>query len=92
VEKGAHPARMTVSVPKKIFRRAVDRNLLKRRIREAYRKIKPSFYRELARNSVFLEMVVQYRDKVPSDYHKIETSLQYALDKLITSGGKGFNG
>ena len=31
------PSRIMVSVPKKSFRRAVTRNLLKRRIREAYR-------------------------------------------------------
>ena len=31
------PARMMVSVPKRIFKRAVDRNLVKRRIRSAYR-------------------------------------------------------
>ena len=31
------PARMMVSVPKKNFKRAVDRNLIKRRIRSAYR-------------------------------------------------------
>ncbi len=31
------PARMMVSVPKKFFKRAVDRNLIKRRIRSAYR-------------------------------------------------------
>ena len=30
-------SRMMVSVPKKLFRRAVKRNLLKRRVREAYR-------------------------------------------------------
>ena len=30
-------ARMMVSVPKKNFKRAVDRNLIKRRIRNAYR-------------------------------------------------------
>ena len=31
------PSRILVSVPKKLFKRAVKRNLLKRRIREAYR-------------------------------------------------------
>lgn len=30
-------SRLMVSVPKKLFRRAVKRNLLKRRLREAYR-------------------------------------------------------
>ena len=32
--------RIMVSVPKKLFKRAVKRNLLKRRIRESYRKQK----------------------------------------------------
>lgn len=31
------PGRMLVSVPKRLFKRAVRRNLLKRRIRESYR-------------------------------------------------------
>ena len=34
------PSRMMVSVPKRSFKRAVKRNLLKRRIREAYRRQK----------------------------------------------------
>lgn len=36
-ETGTGLNRMMVSVPKRLFRRAVKRNLLKRRIREAYR-------------------------------------------------------
>ena len=34
---GPHPVRVAFTVPKKRFKRAVDRNLLKRRMREAYR-------------------------------------------------------
>ena len=34
------PCRMVVSVPKRSFKRAVKRNLLKRRIRESYRRQK----------------------------------------------------
>ena len=34
------PSRIVVSVPKRNFKRAVKRNLLKRRIREAYRRQK----------------------------------------------------
>ncbi|MBQ6286673.1 MAG: ribonuclease P protein component [Bacteroidales bacterium] len=36
-ESGSAPNRVLVSVPKKLFKRAVKRNLLKRRMREAYR-------------------------------------------------------
>ena len=36
----AGPSRIVVSVPKRHFKRAVKRNLLKRRIRESYRRQK----------------------------------------------------
>ena len=36
----AGPSRLVVSVPKRSFKRAVKRNLLKRRLREAYRRQK----------------------------------------------------
>ncbi|MCP9236653.1 ribonuclease P protein component [Lewinella sp. JB7] len=38
--KGTYPHRVTFVVPKRRFKRAVDRNLLKRRMREAYRQHK----------------------------------------------------
>ena len=37
---GEEHNRLLVSVPKKLFKRAVKRNLLKRRIRESWRKLK----------------------------------------------------
>ena len=37
---GEEPSRIVVSVPKRSFKRAVKRNLLKRRIRESYRRQK----------------------------------------------------
>ena len=39
-ETGNEYNRIMISVPKKLFKRAVKRNLLKRRIRESYRKQK----------------------------------------------------
>ena len=40
LDNGMEQNRFMVSVPKKLFKRAVKRNLLKRRIRECYRKQK----------------------------------------------------
>lgn len=39
-EGSLEPSRLVVSVPKRQFKRAVKRNLLKRRIRESYRRQK----------------------------------------------------
>ena len=40
LKNDAQASRIVVSVPKRLFKRAVKRNLLKRRIREAYRRQK----------------------------------------------------
>ena len=40
LDNGEEYSRILVSVPKKLFKRAVKRNLLKRRIRESWRKAK----------------------------------------------------
>ena len=40
LREGEAPSRIVISVPKRNFKRAVKRNLLKRRIREAYRRQK----------------------------------------------------
>ncbi len=37
---GLHPVRVLITVPKRHFKKAVDRNLIRRRIREAWRKNK----------------------------------------------------
>jgi len=54
-----YPAQVLISVSRKTFKRAVDRNLMKRRIREAYRKHKSPFYAFLSdRNeSCFLALI-----------------------------------
>ena len=74
---------MAVSVPKRLFKRAVDRNLLKRRIREAYRLNKGDLYKFLQKKEQKLILVIQYQDRKLGSYHSIEEALILGLTKLI---------
>jgi ribonuclease P protein component len=74
---------MAVSVPKRLFKRAVDRNLLKRRIREAYRLNKSDLYNLLEQKELKLNLVIQYQHKEIAGFHAIEEGLLKGLTKLL---------
>ena len=83
VEEGKFPASVAISVPKRLFKNAVDRNLLKRRIREAYRLNKPLFYSWLSKLDQQVILVIQYQHKDILDYHSINAALRKTLEKLV---------
>ncbi len=82
-ESEQYPAMVAISVPKRLFKKAVDRNLLKRRIREAYRLNKPEFYTSLQRNNTQMTMVILYQHKEILDYLTVEKGVKMALDLLL---------
>ncbi len=70
---------MGVSVGKRHFKRAVDRNLLKRRIREAYRKQKLDLKEILSTSGISIDIFFVYSNARISDYAEIETAVASAL-------------
>lgn len=66
--------RIMVSVPKRMFKRAVKRNLLKRRIREAYRVRKAMLVPDSG-----IDMIFIYNSKEVLGYEEVSTLIETAL-------------
>ena len=77
------PPRVLISVSKRGFKRSVDRNLLKRRIREAYRLNKYRLLEAPGGHSVALLGII-YTGKEKSPLALVEKKLISALHRLLT--------
>ena len=76
-----YPVQVAVSVSKKNFKRAVMRNLLKRRMREAYRLNKEILYNVFGKDEQLAVMFI-YAGREEKEYELIEKSMKQALLKL----------
>lgn len=77
-----YPAQAGFSVPKKFFKRAVDRNRIKRLMRETYRLNKNVLYQFLAAQKQQLAIMFIYKgDKLPSQ-EATGKSITVCLKKL----------
>lgn len=74
--------KFAVSVPKKKFRRAVDRNLLKRRTREAFRLRKPELNALLVAKFRSLSLFLIFTSDEIKDYKTIEKGIAQIIIKL----------
>ena len=61
--EGCAPVQLLISVPKKRFKHAVDRNRVKRQVREAYRKHKSLLSDTVAEGQMLLIAVIWLTDK-----------------------------
>ncbi|SDZ87555.1 ribonuclease P protein component [Pedobacter hartonius] len=82
--KSAFPAQVVINVSKKRFKRAHDRNLIKRRTREAYRLHKSTdLYPLLNQENQTLLLSIQFIGKAHYDYAFFEKKLANAFKKLM---------
>ena len=75
-ENGLGINRIMVSVPKKLFKRAVKRNLLKRRIREGWRLQKQSM------TTSGVDILFTYATKDILEFQEIQASVAKIIDKV----------
>lgn len=83
-EKGPAPLpAILITVSKRNFKQAVDRNLIRRRIREAYRKNKPFLYGTPEKPKTppaYIAFLYTARKKI--SFEEIEKSMKLVLTKL----------
>lgn len=81
-EKNAAHLQATFSVSSKVFKKAVDRNRIKRLMREAYRLQKEFLQNELGKSQTFLIAFIIYTGNSLPDYKTIFDKMEGALRRL----------
>jgi ribonuclease P protein component len=74
-----------ISVPKKKLRHAVDRNFVKRRVRESYRLRKEKAFHSLAGRDETLLLAFLYQDTQKGSFAVIDAAMRKALASLQTT-------
>lgn len=81
------PAQAGVTVPKSVFKRAVQRNQYKRYMREAYRKNKVELYDQLGVQDKQCALMFIYKGKADVPYALIEEKICALLRRLLKENG-----
>lgn len=76
------PAKLLISAPKRRLKHAVDRNRVKRLVREAYRLNKEELFATAQASNICVHIAIIYiGDEVP-DYKRTEKSIKHILRKI----------
>ncbi len=83
--------RFGISVSKKISKKAVERNRIKRCNREAYRAVKQSFIEELLAQNKQIDLFLVYSGSIETSTEVLKEKIILILNRLIASHGKPIN-
>jgi ribonuclease P protein component len=82
------PVQVLMSVPKYNFRKAVDRNLIRRRMKEAYRLNKQNLFDNLTGTGHQLAVCITYAGKEIADFDFVQAKIIILLQRLIEENEK----
>ncbi|MDR0793146.1 MAG: ribonuclease P protein component [Chitinophagaceae bacterium] len=77
------PVKAAVGVSKRHFKKAVDRNRIKRLLREAYRTEKNELHVFLKNKNTNIVVFISYTDKELPEYNLVKSKVKYALQRLV---------
>lgn len=88
--KSKFPAQIAIAVPKRFFKRAVDRNRIKRLVREVYRKNKSGIYALLQSKQLQCAMLVVFSGRKVPEYAEVEKKFLLTLQRFEEAILKNF--
>ena len=86
-----YAAKTAFAVSKKNFKRAHDRNRIRRMMRESYRYLKSILYKFLELNGQKIALMIIYVGKGEPEFHQVESAMTkviYRLEQEIKTGIK----
>ncbi len=81
-KQDAH-VQILISIPKKKIKKAVERNQIKRKIRESYRLHKYALLQACQAENLYLHIAIIYLSNKKSSYHALDDKIIQSVGRLI---------